>query len=351
MFYDFKKGLTYKQCFDSMQECFGDQCPSESSISFWFREFKRGRTDFEDEPRSGRPSEAATPENAERLRQLVETDRRVTMLQIQHHLNIGSAAAQKLIHDHLGLTKRSARWVPHNLTDEQRQARVDWCHFMLCKFNNGASRQTDLIITGDETWIYDYDPETQIQSATWCFPGEPSPAKVRRTRSVGKRMVAVFFNKFGLVAAVPLQERRTVNAIWYTTVCLPKVFQTLKNQRSGTASRNLRSTTSVRGVLLHHDNASSHTAAETLDFLEAEGVQLVTHPPYSPDLAPCDFWLFPKVKEQLRGRRFSSDSEALEAMDAALANLTEDSYKQCFERWFHRMNSCIHHAGHYFEKI
>ena len=168
------------------------------------------------------------------------------MLQIQHHLNIGSAAAQKLIHDHLGLTKRHARWLPHNLTDEQRQAIVDWCHFMLRKFNNGASRQTDLIITGDETWIYDYDPKTKIQSATWCFPDEPSPAKFRRTRSVGKRMVAVFFNKFGLVAAVPLQERRTVNANWYTTVCLPKVFQTLKNQRSGTASRNLRSTASVR---------------------------------------------------------------------------------------------------------
>ena len=321
MYYDFKKGLSYKECHESLRQLFGDECPSEATVSFWFREFRRGRTDFEDEPRSGRPAEAATAENADRLQQLVKEDPRITMKEIEEHLGIGSAAAQKLVHEHLGLTKRSARWVPHNLSAELKQARVEWCRFMLRKFDNGASKQVDMVLTGDETWIHDYDAETKQQSAVWLFPDEAPPLKVKRARSVGKRMVAVFFRKSGLVAVVPLKERRTVNASWYTTVCLPKVFQELRDQRPRTGNR---------GILLHHDNASAHTAAATLDFLATENVQLVTHPPYSPDLAPCDFWLFPKVKEELRGRRFASDLDALAALKETLKGLDKQSFQDCF---------------------
>ena len=81
---------------------------------------------------------------------------------------------------------------------------------MLKKFNGGGSKRVYDILTCDETWIYQYDPETKRQSSIWVFPGEDPPVKVRRARSVGKKMVAAF--KTGLVAIVPLEDRRTVNA-------------------------------------------------------------------------------------------------------------------------------------------
>ena len=83
--------------------------------------------------------------------------------------------------------------------------------------------------------------------------------------------------------------------------CLPKAFEAWSSRRPKTGTR---------GLLLHHDNASAHTAAKTLDFLAENSVQLVSYPPYSPDLAPCDFFLFPKVKEKIRGIRFDSPEEA-----------------------------------------
>ena len=89
--------------------------------------------------------------------------------------------------------------------------------------------------------------------------------------------------------------RKTVTADWYVNHCLPKVFQ---------AWCTWRHRTGVRGLLLHHDNASAHTAAVTLDFLAASNVQLATHPSYSPDLAPCDWFLFPSAKRQLKGNSF-----------------------------------------------
>ena len=85
-------------------------------------------------------------------------------------------------------------------------------------------------------------------------------------------MIAVFLAKSSHVASVPLQERKTVNAGRYVNTCLPKVLEAWNARRSNNGTR---------GLLLYHDNASAHAAAATLDYLEANGVQLVTQTPYS----------------------------------------------------------------------
>jgi hypothetical protein len=56
----------------------------------------------------------------------------------------------------------------------------------------------------------------------------------------------------------------------------------------------------INEILLHHDNARLHVAHIIVNFLNARGIKTVLHPPYSPDLAPCDFWLFPEIKYPLR---------------------------------------------------
>ena len=60
-----------------------------------------------------------------------------------------------------------------------------------------------------------------------------------------------------------------------------------------------------------HDNVPSYTAKLTIAFLKEENMKLLGHPPYSPDLAPCDFFLFPKIKNQLKGIHFLSLDEAI----------------------------------------
>ena len=70
--------------------------------------------------------------------------------------------------------------MPHSLTEEQKERRVSWCHFMLEKFDNGKSKQVYDIVTGDESWIYQVDPETKRQSSVWIFPDEQPPQKFKR---------------------------------------------------------------------------------------------------------------------------------------------------------------------------
>lgn len=102
-------------------------------------------------------------------------------------------------------------------------------------------------------------------------------------------MVASYIAKTGHITTIPLEERRTVTADWYVHQCLPQVLHAVRTRLPKS------------GITLHHDNAPAHTAAATREFLASEGVQLMSHPLYSPDLAPCDFFLFPHVKKQLRG--------------------------------------------------
>ena len=169
---------------------------------------------------------------------------------------------------------------------------MDRCTHMLKNFDGGRSPRVWVIVTGDETWVYQYDLEPKQQSEVWVFPDENPPVKFKRNRSASKQTIAYFFANFGYVATIPLEYRKMVTADWYVNLCLPKIFQ-------ARCKRRLRA--GVRGLLLHHNNASAHTAAVTLDFLATSNTQLVTRPPYSSKLPPCDWFLLPSVKRQLKG--------------------------------------------------
>lgn len=97
--------------------------------------------------------------------------------------------------------------------------------------------------------------------------------------------------------------------------------------------------------ILHQDNARLHTAEYTKTWLASKGISLMDHPPYSPDLAPCDFWLFPHLKRDLRGIEFESESELKTYSLGSLRALPKEAFKSCYESWVTRMKRCIDAKG------
>ena len=75
------------------------------------------------------------------------------------------------------------------------------------------------------------------------------------------------------------------------------------------------------------------------------GIKTVSHPPYSPDLAPCDFWLFPK----LRGCRYERIEEMKEAETKVIDTLTQEDFHATFQKLLERYNKYIADRGDYFE--
>ena len=84
-------------------------------------------------------------------------------------------------------------------------------------------------------------------------------------------------------------------------------------------------------------------------FLAKYSIPVLDHPPYSPDLAPCDFYLFPKVKSALKGTRFESVEAVKEKAARVLKELTEEDFQHCFKQWKIRMERCRDRGGVYIE--
>ena len=79
------------------------------------------------------------------------------------------------------------------------------------------------------------------------------------------------------------------------------------------------------------------------------GIKTVRHPPYSPNLAPCDFCLFPKLKENLRGCRYETIEEMKEAVTKVIDMLTQEDFHGAFQKLLEQYNKCIATGGDYFK--
>jgi [histone H3]-lysine36 N-dimethyltransferase SETMAR len=107
----------------------------------------------------------------------------------------------------------------------------------------------------------------------------------------------------------------------------------------------------MRAVALHHDNVAPHWAHSVNDYLQQERVKLLPHLPYRPDLAPCDFFLFPKLKKALGGKRYERVECLARAVQAVVDGIPKEEYYTCFEDWRRRLKLCIEAEGKCFEEM
>lgn len=98
-----------------------------------------------------------------------------------------------------------------------------------------------------------------------------------------------------------------------------------------------------------HDNSRVHDAEEVENFLKQEGINLIPHPPYSPDLSPCDYWLNDYIKRNLTDQ--TNEKSLHTAVSKIVFNIPEKEYKKTFEKLIERMKLCIKNDGNYVEHL
>lgn len=336
MLYDFRSHLTAMASHQRISAAFPDGHPSYSTVRYWFSRFSQGQLNLDDSERPGRPATATTDDNVAAVKQLVEDNPRITYEMIAGVLGIGNSAIHSILHDSLGLKKVEAKFVPHQLTAEQKACRVKIAQQLLDMFHAGSSKHTYDIVTGDETILRQIQPRHQRQSAVWCYENELPEPQVSANEWGPRIMICVFFSKSGHVATIPVREHRTVTAEWYTKHALSAVLKAWDKKRN-----------SRKDLKLHHDNAAAHTAKLTQDYLEQNGVTVLPHPPYSPDLSPPDFFLFGYLKQRMHGKSFKSLDEALRVFGQEIAEIKKETWHGAFDEWFRRLELCVNNHGDY----
>ena len=101
--------------------------------------------------------------------------------------------------------------------------------------------------------------------------------------------------------------------------------------------------------MLHYNNAPCHTAISVNEFLAKKGISVVLQPPYSPDLSPCDFFLFPKLKFHLKGRHLGTVDNIQKVVTDQLRALPHEDFQHCYLESEQRLRRCVASEGNYFE--
>uniref|UniRef100_A0A8B9ZR44 Transposase n=1 Tax=Anas zonorhyncha TaxID=75864 RepID=A0A8B9ZR44_9AVES len=134
--------------------------------------------------------------------------------------------------------------------------------------------------------------------------------------------------------------RQTVSAVFYVEV-LTRLRKRIACVRPAI----------VNNWQLHHDNVPGHTAFHVEEYLAQHKVATLPQPPYSPDLAPPDFFLFPRIKSMLKGKHHASVEALQEAMMMELNSIPVQVFLEAYENWKTRWQQCVDVEGCYFEKF
>jgi len=148
-----------------LQQVYGEYGLKERTVFKWVQSFWEGPEDPKDDARSGHPSTSSGNENIDYVRSLLLSDHRLTVRMTAEELGLGKSSIHTILMEHLEMKKVCAKTVPKLLTPEQNLQRkeccVDW------KTSEKSSEFLERVITGDESWIYEYDIELKSQSREW----------------------------------------------------------------------------------------------------------------------------------------------------------------------------------------
>ncbi|UYV77400.1 CSNK1A1 [Cordylochernes scorpioides] len=318
---------------------YGEATLDRSNVYRWYKMFSEGREDVNDEERAGRPSTSTTDEKINEVEKMILANRRITVREVAEDLNISIGSCHSIFINDLGMRRVAAKFVPKLLNCDQKQHRMNIANEMLDSVRDDPNL-LQRVITGDEAWVYGYDVETNAQSYQWKLPHEPRPKKARRVRSNVKVLLTIFFDCSGVVHHEFLPQGRTVNKEYYLQV-MGNLREAIRQKRPDLWKN--------KNWLLHYDNAPAHTLLLVRDFLAKNNTLMMPQPPYSPDLAPCDFFLFPKLKRPMKGRRYATLDEIKTASKEELKKILKNDFLKCFEDWKNCWHKCIISHGDYFE--
>ncbi|CAF2346816.1 unnamed protein product [Rotaria sp. Silwood2] len=295
------KGLSARAAAAEISKVEGEGTIGKTAAIKWFKRFEDGDFDFEDKPRSGRPSVL----NEEDLHAALEDEPSFSTHDLADELGVAQRTVVNYLHK-FDFVHKKPRQDPHELTEAQAIRCVEICRQLLD--NPLDDRFWKRIVTCDEKWAFLVNRD---RSRLWV-PRDQNLPPVARQDPFDKKVMLCVYN--------------------------------VLKQRYPTLMRRER-------ALLQHDNAPAHRANLTKKKLdELDGVEVLPHPAYSPGHAPSDYGLFRSMEHFLQGRRLETfdqiEATCREFFKSKESHWYRDQIRQLAERW----RKVIENDGLYFEE-
>jgi len=316
----FKYGHGAKKIKEFLDNQYGEGSPSLTTVYKWIWEAKRGKNGVNDAPRSGRPVSTNVAWRIEKVRELVSEQPRVSVRRLEQLSDIPKEVIRNILTKNLNMVKMNCRWVPKELSNAQRSERVRSCKSILATWERSWSELTRRLVTSDETWVNYETSHDRISGGEWRKRGSKPPELPKIPNNRKKIMATVFWDSQGILLLDVLPSGQTVTSQYYADL-LCKLREEIKNKRRGKLAK---------GVIMLDDNARVHTAKTVQEQLRKFKWTRLDHPPYSPDLAPSDFYLFKFLKNFLKGTNFTEKEELESEITAFLMKKVLNFSKKLF---------------------
>ena len=235
-----------------MQKVYGNGALKYATVCKWVRRFNDGRESIKNDPRVGRPVSILTEKNVATVKTLIEEDARYTMQEIEELSGIHSSSVLKILCEQLGLRKICVHWVPHLLTDKQKQGRVRLASQVIEKYDKCDPCRLEEIVIGNETWIYHFQPDSKAKNKVWVSSEGDRPVIACHCKTSNGMLYAIFFDSKSPVLQIPVPKGSSVTGKFYRESVLTQFVDLYQKRRPHAG---------VRSIKLLHDNASAHKSA------------------------------------------------------------------------------------------
>ena len=174
--------------------------------------------------------------------------------------------------NHLGYVRSAQAGCPIYSLTSRNTVGLDIASYR--KYDKCDPCRLEEIVTGDETWIYHFQPNSKAKNKVWVSSEGDRPV-IACHCNASNRMLHAFDSK-GPILQIPVPKGSSVTGKFYRESVLIQLVDFYQKCRPRTG---------VRGIKLLHDNAPAHKSATVQEYLKESGLYVLDHPPYSPDLS------------------------------------------------------------------
>lgn len=315
------KGCKNQTIYQEICSVYGTNSISLRSIQDRTNKMKKGTHSIFDQNRTGRPKKSALiPQIQNYLKENPYSSTR----NIAKHMNADKKTVKFILVNELHMKQVNFKWIPHVLTSQNKAIRVEMCTKLLEFLSNANNNKLRKVLTQDESWIYFSNPRNSM----WIHEDDKIPQRVSRKIDSKKVMISVIWSITGIKSITMLGRDQKFNRVFF----------------SETVLKDLSKKISTKGYYLHMDNARPHLVPEKLKEL---GIKRLEHPPYSPDVAPSDFFLFGYLKDQLQGCEFEDEEQLFEKVSEILYSIPKSTLERVYNEWMERLFKVIETNGNY----
>lgn len=315
------KGYKNLDIYEEICNVYGSNIISLRSVQDKTKKMNEGTYTIFDQQRSGRPKKL---ELIPKIQNYLDDNPYTSTRKIAKYFNIDKKTVKLILINDLNMKRINFKWIPYKLSPKNAALRVEVSTKLYEFLTNANRNKLRKVLTQDETWIYFSNPRNSM----WINNNDNPPVRVSKKINSKKVMISVIWSVTGIKSVTMLGRNQKFNSKFF----------------SDTVLDNLSKNISTKGYYLHMDNAKPHIVPQKLKEL---GIIRLEHPPYSPDIAPSDFFLFGYLKNMLQGYEFDDEKQLYDKVNELLYSIPKTTLENVYNEWIERLYTVIQSNGNY----